>query len=78
MASINDWADFWRYFIGRDPIPANSNNKNTHIEWSEYQNDSVSEIQHTEWKMKNEFKNGVAVILGQIHRGNTKENISLV
>ncbi|ALI34767.1 hypothetical protein NMY3_00555 [Candidatus Nitrosocosmicus oleophilus] len=65
----NDWADFWRYKIGVDPIPANTKNKITNVEWSKYQIDSVSEELHVEWKIKGAFNNGMAIIAGKIHRG---------
>jgi hypothetical protein len=62
--SINDWADFWRYEIGIDPIPANTQNKITWIEWSNHQIEPVSEELHTEWKIKGAFDNGMAIAIG--------------
>jgi hypothetical protein len=66
--NINEWADFWRYEIGVDPIPANRRGKITNIEWSKYQNEAVSEEQYNNWKINGAFDNGMAIILGSIRR----------
>jgi hypothetical protein len=34
---MNDAADFWRYNIGANVIPADTRNKTTSIGWTEYQ-----------------------------------------
>lgn len=67
--SINEWANFWRYIIGVDPIPADTQSKTTWIEWSNYQEEPVSEEQHKEWQRNRAFSKGMAIVLGKIHRG---------
>jgi DNA replicative helicase MCM subunit Mcm2 (Cdc46/Mcm family) len=62
----NRYADFWRYEIGVNVIPAASVNKNPIVEWKKYQDSPVSEEQHNEWKERNMFANGVAVVLGKV------------
>lgn len=47
VKTANEWADFWRYVIGTDPIPANTRYKNTNIEWSKYAEITVSEEEHS-------------------------------
>ncbi|MDN5845817.1 MAG: bifunctional DNA primase/polymerase [Candidatus Nitrosocosmicus sp.] len=65
----NEWADFWRDTIGVNVIPADTKNKTTNIEWSIYQNDSISDKLHEEWKNNGSFDHGMAIVLGKIHRG---------
>ena len=61
-----------RYEIEGEPIPANTREKITNIEWSKYQNEGVPEEQHKEWKLRRAFENGIAIIVGKIHRGKNK------
>ena len=64
----NDWADFWRYQIGVNVIPANGKSKKPlkGIEWSLFQNKPISEDQHNHWKKHDSFKDGFAIILGRV------------
>jgi P4 family phage/plasmid primase-like protien len=65
----NTWADFWRQVIGVNVIPADTRAKKTHIKWSQYQNNPVSEAQHDDWKTGGAFLKGMAVIAGKVwHR----------
>ena len=65
----NAWADFWRYVIGINIIPADTRVKKTHIRWSQYQNNPISEVQHIQWKAEGAFLKGTAIIPGKVwHR----------
>jgi DNA replicative helicase MCM subunit Mcm2 (Cdc46/Mcm family) len=74
----NRYADFWRYEIGVNVIPAASVNKNPIVEWKKYQDSPVSEEQYNEWKGQNMFANGVAVILGKVWHKPDKRDYYLV
>ena len=67
--TINEWADFWRYEIGVDPIPADTRKKTTNFHWSEFKFESIPEEEHEKSKGNGDFDNGMAIILGKIHRG---------
>lgn len=68
-SSFNDWADFWRYEIGLNVIPADTKNKRIYEKWLVWQNEGVNEEQHNEWKERNAFANGMAIIVGKVlHR----------
>lgn len=72
--SINESADFWRYDIGVNVIPADTKKKTTRISWSSYQNNPIPEWQHEEWKEQDAFLQGIAIIPGRIwHRQDKKD-----
>jgi Bifunctional DNA primase/polymerase, N-terminal len=65
----NAWADFWRYVIGVNVIPANTRIKKTFITWQQYQNSPIPEEHHNGWKNKGSFNEGMAVVAGKVwHR----------
>jgi hypothetical protein len=65
----NAWADYWRYYIGVNVIPANSRAKIPLEKWKQYQCGPVPEQQHNEWKDNGSFNNGMAIITGKVwHR----------
>jgi hypothetical protein len=65
----NIWADFWRYVIGVNIIPAKTKLKKTFTDWKKYQDSSIPEKQHNDWKNDGEFKDGMAVMAGKVwHR----------
>lgn len=68
-SSNNTWADFWYYEIGVNVIPADTWNKSTHIRWSKYKDEPVKEELHKNWQLNGDFDNGIAIIVGKIHRG---------
>ncbi|CAN5707420.1 hypothetical protein BH23THE1_BH23THE1_17410 [soil metagenome] len=70
--NFNEAADFWRYEIGVNIIPINSRKKVTYTEWSELEDNTVSEEQHNKWKYYGVFKSGIAVMAGKIWRGKYK------
>ena len=73
VRDVNDWADFWRYNIGVNVIPADTKNKVTHIKWSEWQDNPISEEQHNQWKLQNDFSNGMAIIPGKVWHNEQKK-----
>jgi hypothetical protein len=62
QSQINGSADFWRYFIGVNVIPANTKNKTTAIRWSEYQDKPIPEWQYEQWKKEGDLNKGIAII----------------
>jgi hypothetical protein len=65
----NAWADFWRYRIGVNVIPAISRNKRPSVTWAEYQDKPIDEELHNKWKSEHKFSKGIAVILAKVwHR----------
>ena len=77
--SVNDWADFWRYDIGANIIPAVTQKKVTWIQWKEegFQDNPIPEKQHNEWKAANAFKDGMAVMTGKIWHNKDRINYFL-
>lgn len=35
LKNLNDWADYWRYIIGVNVVPADSRTKQASIPWKE-------------------------------------------
>ena len=69
MEYHNTYADFWRYDIGVNVIPAQTKLKKTSIKWSQYQNAPIPEFQHIAWKSSGAFIEGMAIIAGKVwHR----------
>jgi hypothetical protein len=75
---LNEWADFWRYQIGVNVIPANTREKRTWIPWSKYQDDPIPEEQHEQWKEGNSFKDGMAIIPGKVWHNMAKKRLYLI
>lgn len=69
----NKFADYWRYDIGANVIPAVTATKKPLVEWKKWQIEPISEEMHQEWKNKNLFKNGMAVICGHIFHNDSKK-----
>jgi hypothetical protein len=67
----NAWADYWRYYIGVNVIPAVGRAKVPVKDclWNLYQNAPISQEQHNQWKSNGLFINGNAVVVGKVwHR----------
>jgi len=75
--SINDWADYWRYHIGVNVIPADTRNKIPLVKWTSYQNIPILEEQHNQWKEENAFEKGIAIIVGKIWHNDPKNGLYL-
>jgi len=74
MKNSNEWANFWRLEVGVNVIPANTRNKKPLVTWKEYQSAPISIEVHNEWINKGLFKDGMAIICGEVfhneeHRG---------
>jgi P4 family phage/plasmid primase-like protien len=76
--TINDWADFWRYDIGINIIPADTKNKTTTIRWSEYQDKPIPEWQHEQWKKEGAFNRGIAIILGKVWHNKKRKDLYFI
>jgi hypothetical protein len=76
--SKNDWADYWRYEIGVNIIPANTRNKTPTVNWKQYQNAPIPDEQHNEWKQRDAFKDGMAIIAGKVWHNVVKANLYLI
>src|SRR5919106_4132775 len=73
----NTWADFWRYVIGVNVIPADTKSKTTHIKWKDYQNNAIPPWTHEKWKKEGDFNSGMAIILGRIWHNQPKTPLYL-
>src|SRR6478672_10873267 len=72
--SFNDYADFWRYTIGVNVIPADTKNKIPRIKWSEFQSMPIPKEMHQQWKKEELFSSGIAIIPGKVwHRADRKD-----
>jgi hypothetical protein len=76
-SSINEWADYWRYQIGVNVIPADTKNKTPLVEWKSYQNVPILEERHDQWKQENVFSKGIAIIVGKIWHNPDKKGLYL-
>jgi hypothetical protein len=65
-STLDQWANFWRYQIGVNVIPANSKNKQVHTRWAEWQDKPVPEELHKQWKQQHAFSQGIAIIPGKV------------
>ncbi|HEY7570221.1 MAG TPA: phage/plasmid primase, P4 family [Nitrososphaeraceae archaeon] len=70
----NAFADFWRYDIGVNVIPAQTKLKKISIKWSPYQNAPIPESQHIAWKNSGAFMDGMAIIAGKVWHRPEKAN----
>lgn len=67
VISANEYADYWRYNVGVNVIPAKSKEKIPLVKWSEFQDKPIPQKLHDEWKEQNKFDEGMAVICGKVH-----------
>jgi len=73
----NGWADFWRYQIGVNVIPADTKNKRTYEKWQEWQDKPIPEELHNQWKQENAYSKGLAALAGKCWFDNAKEDLFL-
>ena len=80
IEEINEWADFWRYEIGVNVIPAITKVKKPQagIFWTEWKDAPISEEQHSQWKNTNMFKDGMAIITGKVWHNEEMKKYYLV
>ncbi len=48
--TINEYADFWRYDIGVNVIPAETRKKLPLVKWAEWQDKPIPKELHGKWK----------------------------
>jgi P4 family phage/plasmid primase-like protien len=72
LEDINRWVKWWTEQIGTNAIPADTKNKKTWIEWSQWQNQPIPDEQYQKWFNEGAFDKGVAIILGKVWRGSHK------
>ena len=82
IPAINRWADFWRYKIGVNVIPADGVSKKPIVSWKgdprgNWQIDPIPKEIHDEWKTKGMFRDGIAVVCGKIHHVEEKKHLYL-
>jgi hypothetical protein len=77
LNKINEGADFWRYNIGVNVIPADTKKKAIYEKWSEWQDSQIPEEIHNKWKKEGAFTKGIAVILGKVWYNKEKSGLYL-
>lgn len=77
IKTINEWADFWRYEIGMNVIPANTKYKKPIVNWIEWQNNPIPKELHDKWKNENAFDNGMAIVVGKVFHNVMKKGLYL-
>jgi P4 family phage/plasmid primase-like protien len=81
--TANDGADFWRYVIGVNVIPADTRSKmqddtKLRISWKQWQDKPIPEELHEQWKNNGDFERlGLAVICGKVWHNKTKSDLYL-
>ncbi len=75
--NYNDYAKFWYYTIGVNVIPANTPKKDTHVQWKndprgDWEQQSIPLEIFDSWIQNNDFKHGLAIIVGESYRGEYK------
>jgi len=78
----NEGADYWRYQVGVNVIPANSKDKIPLVEWKKdtrgnWQINPIPKSLHDEWKNDNKFSQGMAVICGKVFHNKEKDGLYL-
>ena len=69
LTDYNAWARFWYETIGVNVIPAKTRIKKTFIKWTPYQEEPVPRDTFEEWIRNEEFRDGMALVLGRVWRG---------
>lgn len=75
--TVEQWADFWRYEIGVNVIPANTKYKKPIVAWTEWQSTPIPNEIHEQWKREGSFKNGMAIICGKVWHNSIKNGLYL-
>jgi Bifunctional DNA primase/polymerase, N-terminal len=70
LSDYNGWARFWYDVVGGNVIPAKTREKKTFIKWTSYQDGPIPRETFEEWIRNDEFRDGMALILGRVWRGN--------
>jgi DNA replicative helicase MCM subunit Mcm2 (Cdc46/Mcm family) len=75
---MNEHADFWRYQIGVNVLPADSKTKRPLVTWSEWQNSPIPEELHNTWKEQVVFSKGIAIIPGKVWHNEHKKDLYFI
>ena len=75
---MNESADFWRYDIGVNVIPADTVNKKPMVSWFEWQDKPIPEQLHNAWKEQGAFSQGIAIIPGKVWHNENKKDLYFV
>lgn len=80
LPAINRWADFWRYNVGLNVIPADSVKKKPLVSWQKdsrgnWQIEPIPDKIHNEWKTTGMFKTGMAIICGRVFHNKDKKDL---
>lgn len=75
--TVSEWADFWRYEIGVNVIPANTKYKKPIVAWTEWQDRPIPKELHEQWKREKQFENGMAVVAGKVWHNSLKSGLYL-
>jgi hypothetical protein len=76
--SLNEWADFWRYNIGVNVLPANSKNKRPIVYWKEWQDKPIPEEIHNQWKKQGKFSEAITIIPGKVWHNEEKQGLYFI
>jgi P4 family phage/plasmid primase-like protien len=74
----NTWADYWRYVVGLNVIPVDTQSKRPIVAWSGWQKTAISEQLYNTWKEEGAFSKGVAIIPGKVWHNPEKKHLYLV
>lgn len=77
LNTMNEGADFWRYDIGMNVLPAIKGTKKPIVPWKEHQDNPISQEQHEKWKREGAFQNGILIILGKVWHNRDKQGYYL-
>ncbi len=69
LNDYNGWARFWYDVIGVNVIPAKTRIKKTFVKWTPYQDGPVLRDTFEEWIRNDDFRDGMALVLGMVWRG---------
>jgi P4 family phage/plasmid primase-like protien len=70
---LNAGADYWHNKIGANVIPANTKEKNTFENWTQWQDKPIPSELHEERKRNGNYDNGIAVMTGRLYKGQYKD-----
>jgi putative DNA primase/helicase len=75
--TVEQWADFWRFEVGVNVIPANTKYKKPIVTWTEWQNTPIPDEIHEQWKRDGTFRNGMAIVCGKVWHNSLKNGLYL-
>src|SRR5215211_3743784 len=67
--NYNEWLDHCFYEIGVNVIPADTANKETYENWSQWQDKPIPDELHEQRKKNGEYNKGIALLAGKIWKG---------